>query len=275
MKKREVLLAAILSAAMLQGFNVLTGALLAGNASTPTRTANYVAGTVIDPSVVNADINQLYSELQGNVGTANLLDNSITTAKIVNNNVTISKIGGNGNTNMFLRGDASWAAPASVVPTGTISIFAGSSAPTSWLICNGAAVSRTTYSGLFGVVSTTYGSGDGSTTFNIPDCTGRVVAGKEASATRLTATYFGAVSGQTGATLGAVGGLESHTLTAAQLAAHTHTYQERTATLNVCMTTPASTFYQTFTSQNSGSAGSGSAHQIVQPTIVLNYIIKY
>jgi microcystin-dependent protein len=62
-------------------------------------------------------------------------------------------------------------------PVGMISIHAGATAPTGWLLCQGQAVSRTTYSGLFGVVSTTYGSGDGSTTFNLPNLKGRVVVG--------------------------------------------------------------------------------------------------
>jgi microcystin-dependent protein len=48
-------------------------------------------------------------------------------------------------------------------------MWAGSTAPTGWLLCNGAAVSRTTYSDLFAVISTTYGTGNGSTTFNVPD----------------------------------------------------------------------------------------------------------
>ena len=56
---------------------------------------------------------------------------------------------------------------------GTIKEFAGSSAPTKWLVCNGTAISRTTYSDLFSVIGTTYGAGDGSTTFNIPDFQGR------------------------------------------------------------------------------------------------------
>ena len=66
-------------------------------------------------------------------------------------------------------------------PVGMISIHAGATAPTGWLLCQGQAVSRTTYSGLFGVVSTTYGSGDGSTTFNIPNLKGKVVVGIDAA----------------------------------------------------------------------------------------------
>jgi len=60
----------------------------------------------------------------------------------------------------------------SSVPAGTVAYFSLSSAPTGWLKCNGAAVSRTTYSDLFAAISTTFGSGDGSTTFNLPDLRG-------------------------------------------------------------------------------------------------------
>ena len=70
---------------------------------------------------------------------------------------------------------------ATVSPTGTIVSYAAAAAPTGWLICDGTAVSRATYSTLFGVIQTTYGNGDGSTTFNLPDLRGRVVAGYAAA----------------------------------------------------------------------------------------------
>lgn len=58
-----------------------------------------------------------------------------------------------------------------LVPTGTVIDFAGSSAPNGYLLCNGTAVSRTTFSALFAVIGTTYGAGDGSHTFNLPNPT--------------------------------------------------------------------------------------------------------
>ena len=64
-----------------------------------------------------------------------------------------------------------------LMPAGTVVSYSGSSAPSGWLLCYGQAVSRTTYAGLFSAISTTYGTGDGSTTFNLPDLRGRVVAG--------------------------------------------------------------------------------------------------
>lgn len=94
------------------------------------------------------------------------------------------------------------------VPAGALVPYAGSSVPTGWLLCDGSAVSRTTYSGLFAAISTLYGSGDGSTTFNVPDMRGNIPVGKD------TATF---------ATLGATGGEETHALTVTELAAHSHT----------------------------------------------------
>jgi microcystin-dependent protein len=65
----------------------------------------------------------------------------------------------------------------SLAPTGTVLPFAGASAPTGWLLCDGSAISRSTYANLFTVLSTTYGSGDGSTTFNVPNAQGVFLRG--------------------------------------------------------------------------------------------------
>lgn len=97
-----------------------------------------------------------------------------------------------------------------VFPKGMIAPFAGASAPTGWLLCDGSAVSRTTYSALFAVTSTTYGAGDGSTTFNLPDLLGRTPMGA------------GSGTGLTARTLGTELGVESVTLTAAQSGSPSH-----------------------------------------------------
>ena len=77
----------------------------------------------------------------------------------------------------FLRGDNAWATPAGS-PVGMIAPFAMASPPTGWIACDGAAVSRTTtYDTLFGVISTTWGVGDGSSTFNVPDLEGAFLRG--------------------------------------------------------------------------------------------------
>jgi microcystin-dependent protein len=158
------------------------------------------------------------------------------------------------------------------IPVASVIPYAGTSAPTGWLLCFGQAVSRTTYASLFAVVSTTYGVGDGSTTFNLPDLRGRVVAGEDdmggTSANRLT-NQSGGVDGDV---LGAAGGSETHTLTTAQLAAHTHQIIGTNSTSGASRTTIGSS--GTGDSTNTESAGSGTAHNNVQPTFILNYIIK-
>ena len=97
----------------------------------------------------------------------------------------------------------------SAVITGTISMWPVSSAPTGYLVCNGSAVSRTTYAALYAIVGTTFGSGDGSTTFNLPNYTNRMPYG----------TTIGATGGSTDAIV------VSHTHTASSSdAGHSHTY---------------------------------------------------
>lgn len=107
------------------------------------------------------------------------------------------------------------------VPTGSLTAYAGSTAPSGWLLCEGQAVSRATYSSLFSILSTTYGSGDGSTTFNLPDLRSRFIAGKG------TGTWSDALA-ETGGTKDAV--VVSHTHT---LPSHSHTVGTATASTNI------------------------------------------
>lgn len=164
-----------------------------------------------------------------------------------------------------------------VMPTGAIIVWTTTSAPTGFLLCDGSAVNRTTYADLYAVVGTTYGVGDGATTFNLPDLLGRVVIMVDGSANRITSA---STNGGNADTLGGVGGAETHTLTTSESAAHTHTQQYNTATAvagvnfaidvaNVNTTNSASVTATT------GSAGGGNAHSNTQPWIALEYIIKY
>jgi len=164
-----------------------------------------------------------------------------------------------------------------IMPTGAVLPYAGSSAPTGFLLCYGQAVSRSTYAALFTALDdgATYGTGDGSSTFNVPDLRGRVVAGQDdmggSSANRLTDQ----TGGLNGDTLGDTGGSETHTLTTAQMPAHTHTvtaHENPGGTGDSNGSEGGDSSYDR--SSTTSSTGGGGAHNNVQPTIILNYIIK-
>lgn len=106
-------------------------------------------------------------------------------------------------------------------PAGIVMPFAGSVAPEGYLLCDGSAVSRSTYSDLFTAIGTTYGVGDGSTTFNLPDLSGRVVLGVSQSHA-----------------LGTSGGEATHTLTESELPAHTHTVPSHGHSNDISAKTP-------------------------------------
>ena len=192
-----------------------------------------------------------------------------------------------------------------LVPTGSVLEFAGSAAPTGFLLCDGTLRNRTTYAALFAVIGTTYGIGDGSTTFGVPDKRGRVAIGA------------GTGTGLTLRTLGVTGGEETHALTVAELAAHNHTATQvahnHTATdsghnhdmtcgrygggagtnwaatgstagasalLDNGAARPTSNAAASITVANAtpvitvNNNGSGTAHNTMMPFVVCNYIIK-
>ena len=146
--------------------------------------------------------------------------------------------------------------------TGELKIWTTAAAPTGWLLAQGQAVSRTTYAPLFSVIGTTYGVGDGSTTFNIPDMRGNVPVGyKSADAN------FG--------TLGGTAGSATHTMSSGEMPAHTHNVAYNIANGTYSNAVPA--IYASATSYGNvatSSAGSGTAFNIVQPSLTINYIIK-
>lgn len=168
------------------------------------------------------------------------------------------------------------------IPVGTVMPFAGTTpVPNRFLSSFGQAVSRTTYADLFTVIGTTYGVGDGSTTFNLPDMRGRVVAGQDNMGTVSADRLTNQSGGLDGDTLGATGGTETHTLTEAQLAAHTHSVSLQSSTSGSPFPGDGNVVFELDDPANStvtatsGSTGGNTAHNNVQPTIILKYIIKY
>lgn len=184
-----------------------------------------------------------------------------------------------------------------ILPAGIIVAYGGTTEPDGWIFAYGQAISRTTYAALFTAYSTIYGSGDGSTTFNVPDLRGRVIAGQDdmggSSANRLT----GLTNGVDGDTLGAAGGLESMTIAQANLpnvtltttiaagqGSHSHSFA---ASVIVAGAGGGSgggaeqfgnpgTLSATLPEMSGTTplGGSGTTTNNVQPTFILNYIIK-
>lgn len=153
-------------------------------------------------------------------------------------------------------------APASE-RVGSIKAWGGAAVPPGWLDCNGAAVSRTVYAALFAEVGTAYGAGDGSTTFNLPDCRGRALLGA------------GSGSGLTARSRGGTGGAETHPLTGGENGVHTHP----PGSASLFIVDSGGTYGPVGAAGKGGSAttgngGSGTAHNNMQPFAVAFYIIK-
>ncbi len=161
-------------------------------------------------------------------------------------------------------------------PSGILTPFAGTTAPSGWLICDGLAISRTTYASLFGVISTNYGVGDGSTTFNIPDLRGRVPLGKDNMGGTAVGRVTNAEVGIAATVLGATGGAQSVTLTAAQsgLPSHSHSYTAAGSYGGYPEGGGSGAIPSGSTTGATGGTAASNSHSSVQPSIVTNYIIK-
>ena len=137
--------------------------------------------------------------------------------------------------------------PAPTVPAGLIEPFAGSTVPTGFLLCDGTAVSRTTYATLYAVIGDTFGAGDGSSTFNLPDLSGRVPLGASMSHA-----------------LGTTGGSETVTLTVSELPSHMHEVPQHGHADTIGAATPAFTHIITqpvfaYNKANTGTTSLNSA----------------
>lgn len=224
-------------------------------------TGTVTSGMIADGAIVNADINA---------------SAAIDWTKLaISSTVSATEIGYvDGVTSAIqtqLNALSSAIASLSVVPSGTVQSYAGpttSGVPSGWLACDGSQVSRTTYSALFTAIGTTYGNGNGSTTFTLPDLRGRTVIGA------------GQGTGLTNRALAATVGDESVTLTEAQMPVHTHSLSPGqvvgTGSGGTSNYAPTGNNPQANTGITSagGSGGVTQAHPNMQPSIALNYIIK-
>lgn len=152
-------------------------------------------------------------------------------------------------------------------PPGVVNIYAGATAPTGWLICDGSAVSRNTYANLFLVIGTTYGDGDGSTTFNLPNLKGRIPVGYDMENVNFL-------------TLGGSGGEETHTLTINEMPIHDHTMNPPIykTTYNYVGGSNGDVSYADYSGLGQisiDSAGGDQPHNNLQPYLTMNYIISY
>jgi microcystin-dependent protein len=182
-------------------------------------------------------------------------------------------------------------AGAVLLPVGTIHDYAGTAAPTGWLLCYGQEVSQSTYTQLYSVIGTAWGTASTATAFIIPDLRGRALFGKDDMGGSAANRVTNAVSGIAGATLGAVGGTQSITITQASLPAVAPTFTGTPQTVSISQAVLTSSGVQgqsgaggflgntitpTVSMTPSGTIsnlGSGTALGSMNPTAIVNKII--
>ncbi len=152
---------------------------------------------------------------------------------------------------------------ASHVPPGIICDFAGQMAPDGYLLCDGAAVDRTTFAALYAVIGTTYGAGNGTTTFNVPDLRGRVSLGA-GKGTNLSQRN-----------LAATGGEEAHTMTLAEMPKHQHGFKGGLENRNWGGANIGSgSDHPLLAPQTTEYTGEGQPFNVMPPFLALTKIIK-
>lgn len=153
-------------------------------------------------------------------------------------------------------------------PVGVITAYAGDTAPSGWLLCDGSAVSRTTYANLFSVLGTKCGAGDGSTTFNLPNIKGRSLVGVDPDDTDFNV-------------VGKTGGEKAHTLTINEMPSHNHsTVYISSFEGGVANTRTGYGYNEVALNKSSygnsvANTGGGQAHNNLSPYAAVNFIISY
>lgn len=199
--------------------------------STASVSNTFVASTTAESAKVNTNFSDLVNFLNNSVihrdGTK-----AMTSNLDMDSNKVTNVASGTASTDAVNYGQLT-----SYTPPGVMAMYSAASAPSGWLLCDGSAVSRTTYSALFAIISTTYGSGDGSTTFNLPDLQGAFPVGYDSGDTSFDAL------GETGGSKDAIVVTHSHTIN--------HGHSDTFATASGGSHTHSDTF----------AVASGGAHQ--------------
>nr|DAL39948.1 MAG TPA_asm: Baseplate wedge protein [Caudoviricetes sp.] len=157
-------------------------------------------------------------------------------------------------------------ATGDTLPVGSIMPYPKATAPENWLICDGSAISRTDYSELFNAIGTTFGEGDGSTTFNLPNIKGRTIVGLDTDDTDFN-------------TIGKTLGEKTHTLTVAEMPEHNHKQSldggnsGNSGNAAYSWSIPANQYLYTG-DDLAGKTGGSQPHNNIQPSFVATYIIK-
>ena len=184
-----------------------------------------------------------------------------------------------------------WVTETDLCPVGSIVMYGAAAAPTNWLLCDGSAVNRTTYADLYSAIGTTYGSGDGSSTFNVPNVQGKFPIGYDGG----SSYALGATGGATTDTPTLSGTNAGTTLTSAQIPAHQHgtpltgwpsgTWTGGTGASNAAIDASGFSLATGSVALTLDNTGGGSSHthtwsgtsaavNTVPPYVVVNYIIK-
>lgn len=238
----------------------------------------------------NLDMNKLQVVDAKAVNFQNLLTNlsgvlNVNKFHVVNGNVWFTNAGGvpvqitSGNSIV-----SSVIIPASpLMPSGALLDYAGGVVPAGFLLCNGDAVSRVTYSDLFAAIGTAWGVGDGVTTFNLPNTSGRTSIG--------AGTYADSVSGSITRSVGQSMGAEAHVLTTPQMPSHNHTQNPHNHSVPLYRSPGSagagaynrisgtdypsySTAYIDDTTATNNPTGGGLSHNNMQPSFVVLKMIK-
>jgi len=226
-------------------------------------------------SFLNAGSTKVYFQADANEHLRIATNNSVKMSILENGNVGIGETSPTEtlhvNGNLKVTGTVDVGSSGFSVSSGFILPFGGGTAPSGWLECDGAAVSRSTYSDLFAIIGTIYGAGDGSTTFNLPDLQGRVIMGQGGSVALRTPSDL--------ENIGDTFGSQTHTLTVNEMPSHRHSMTITTdiqggGSVGDDLRGGNIDEYTRIFRGNTNKTGGGEAHNNIQPSIVINYLIK-